>query len=371
MTEVLLKELNNSDIDWMIATGTREEIAAGEVLLQESQSTSNLYLILEGTLTIAVPQAESDPLAAAFSALEGRETTEREIARLSSGELVGEECFLDSRSPATIVRALENSLVLSIPQAQLTQKLQQDVSFAAHFYRAIAILLSNRLRSVVSQLGYRKLAQSSQIREVLFVFGELNDSDIDWIIAAGQREKVPSGTILIHKGRPVDGLYILLNGTMTVSVSDDEANPLAVVFASLDGSESEDISDSSRDIARLLRGDILGEMPFVDDRPPETTVKAAEDSLVLMVPKQQLVVKLNQDVVFASHFYRVIAILLLNRLRDITSRLGYGRRTYEEGQALDERIEYTDELDFDILDHVSLAGARFDWLLKRLNVKGT
>lgn len=365
MTEVLLQELSNSDINWMIATGKREEIAAGEVLLQQSEAANHLYLLLEGTLSIGIPQAESDPLALAFSALEGRETTEREIARIASGELVGEECFLDSRAPFTIVRALEDSLVLAIPQSQIVAKLQQDVSFAAHLYRAIAVLLSNRLRSVVNQLGYSRFAQSSQIREVLFVFGELSDSDIDWIIAAGQREEIPAGKILIHKGRPVDGLYILLNGTMTVSISDHDNNPLAIVFASLDSNE-----DPGREIARLLRGDIAGEMPFVDDRPPETTIKAHEDSLVLMVPKQQLVVKLHQDEVFASHFYRVISILLLNRLRDISSRLGYGRRTYDEGQTLDNNIEYEEELDFNVLDHVSLAGARFDWLLKCLNVKG-
>ena len=365
MTDVLLQELSNSDINWMIATGKREAIAAGEVLLQQSETANSLYLLLEGALTIGIPQAESDPLALAFSALEGRETTEREIARLASGELVGEECFLDSRTPFTIVRALEDSLVLAIPQSQMIAKLQQDVSFAAHLYRAIAVLLSNRLRSVVNQLGYSRFAQSAQIREVLFVFGELSDSDIDWIIAAGQREEIPAGKILIHKGRPVDGLYILLNGTMTVSISDDDNNPLAIVFASLESGE-----DSGREIARLLRGDIAGEMPFVDDRPPETTIKAHEDSLVLMVPKQQLVVKLHQDEVFASHFYRVISILLLNRLRDISSRLGYGRRTYNEDQALDNSIEYEEELDFNVLDHVSLAGARFDWLLKCLNVKG-
>lgn len=366
MTEVLLKELSNSDINWMIATGKRAELAAGEVLIHQDEAAKNLYLVLEGTLSIGIPQAESDPLALAFSALEGRETTDREIARLTSGELVGEECFLDSRTPFTVVRALEDSLILAIPQSQITAKLQQDVGFAAHLYRVIAILLSNRLRSMVNQLGYTRFAQSAQLREVLFVFGELSDSDIDWIVAAGQREEVPAGRILIHKGRPVDGLYILLNGTMTVSISDEENNPLAIVFASLEEANG----DSGREIARLLRGDIAGEMPFVDNHPPETTIKAHEDSLVLMVPKQQLVVKLHQDEVFAAHFYRVISILLLNRLRDISSRLGYGRRVYDAGKALDDSVEYQDEIDFNVLDHVSLAGARFDWLLKRLNVKG-
>lgn len=365
MTEVLLKEFSNSDIDWMIATGRQEEITAGAVLIQPGRPIDALYIVLDGTLTVAVPQAESDPLALAFSALEGRETSEREIARLSSGEMVGEVCFVDSRAPSTTVKTLEKTLVLSIPREQLATKLQQDMTFAAHFYRAIAILLSGRLRYLVSQLGHRRFSQSSPLREVLFVFGELSDSDIDWMIATGCLVKIPAGTVLIHAGRPVDGLYILLDGTMTVFVSEEEHNPLTLAFAALGDGET-----SGREIARLLRGDIVGEMPFVDDYPPATTVKAREDSLVLMIPRQQLVVKLQQDVVFTSHFYRVMAILLADRLQKIAGQLGYGRRIYSQDQALDEAIEYEDELDPNILDHVSLAGARFDWMLRRLRVKG-
>ncbi len=81
MTEVLLKELSNSDIDWMTATGRQEEITAGAVLIQPGKPVDALYIVLDGTLTVTVSQSESDPLALAFSALEGRETLEREIAK--------------------------------------------------------------------------------------------------------------------------------------------------------------------------------------------------------------------------------------------------------------------------------------------------
>ena len=367
MAEVLLKELSNSDINWLIETGHQEEVYAGDVLIEQGHPIDKLYVVLEGTLTVTVPQAESDPLALAFSALEGRETSEREIGRLSSGEVVGEVGLWDSRSPSTTVRALETSLVLSISQQQLATKLQDDVEFAAHFYHAIAILLSERLRELVNQFGHSRFARGSSMRQVFFVFGELSDSDIDWLIAAGHREEIPAGAVLISEGRPVDGLYILLNGGMTVSVCEQERNPLALVFANLDGDGSE---TSDREIARLLRGDIVVEMPFVDEHLPTTTVKAFEDSLVLMIPRQQLAIKLQQDVIFASHFYRMIAIILSDRLRDIVSRVGYGRRVYFEGQTLGEDVEYEDELDLTVLDHAALAGARFDWMLQRLRVKG-
>lgn len=366
MTEVLLKELSNSDIDWMIASGRQEEITAGSVLIEPGRPIDAFYIVLDGTLTVAVPQAESDPLALAFSALEGRETTEREIARLSSGEMVGQVCLLSAQPPYTIVKALENTLVLSIPSQQLAKKLQQDITFAAHFYRVLAILLSARLRHIVTQLGHRRFAQDSPLREVLLVFGELSDSDIDWMIVTGCSVKIPADTVLIRAERPVEGLYILLNGIMKVFVSDEDYNPLTLAFAALGDGDTE---SQDREIGRLFPGDMIGEMPFVDDYPPATTVRAIEDSLVLMIPRQELTVKLQQDVVFASHFYRVMAILLSDRVRQIAAKVGYGRRVYSAEQALDETIEYEDELEPNILDRVSLAGARFDWMLRRLRVK--
>ncbi len=365
MTEVLLRELSNSDIDWIITAGHRQEVSEGAILIQPDQPVEQLYIILEGSLTAGIAQAQGDdPLALAFSALSGSETSEREIARLASGEVIGEECVLGNRPASFLVRALRKSLVLAVPRQQLIAKLQQDISFAARFYRAIAGLLSDRLQYMVSELGNSRFAQGSPIREVLFVFGELSDSDLDWLITAGQREKILAGTPLIQKGRPVNGLYILLDGAMAVSVSDEDQNPLALAFASLEGGEAQ-----GREIARLLQGDIVGEMHFVDARPPATTVKALKDSLVLMIPRQDLNVKLEQDVIFASHFYRVLGILIADRLRGMASRLGYGRRVYSSDQTLNNEVKYADELDFKTLDSLTLAGNRFNWMLMRLNVK--
>jgi bacteriocin-type transport-associated protein len=357
MTEVLLKELSNSDINWMSATGCRQEIAAGTVLVQEGKAADTLHIVLDGTFAVTVSQADNNPLSRAFAAMEGGEISGREIARLSSGEVVGEIPFLGTRPTATTVKAIEKSLVMSIPQEQLAAKLQQDVGFASRFYRAIAILLSDR----ISQLGRSKLVPGQTLRDMLFVLGELNDSDIDWMIATGSRQKLAANTVLIHEGRPVDALYILLGGTMTVSVCEDKRNPLSRAFATLEGNKTE-----SREIARLSRGEIVGETPFIDSRLPSRTVKAIQDSLVLSIPRQQLAAKLQQDVGFASRFYRVIATLLSNRLQGMFSRLGYGRRVYSKGQPLDENVEYEDELDSNVLDSMALAGTRFDWMLSHL-----
>jgi CRP-like cAMP-binding protein len=158
MTEVLLRELSSSDLDWMIATGNQQEVTPGAVIVEQGRALDKLYILLDGSLTMTISQTpgESNPLASAFAALEGGEASGREIAKLFSGEIAGEESLLETRPPITTIRALEKSVLLSIPQQQLATKLQQDVGFAAHFYRVVAVMLSDRLQEVASQLGSRQ-----------------------------------------------------------------------------------------------------------------------------------------------------------------------------------------------------------------------
>lgn len=362
MTEVLLKELSSTDLDWMIATGRQQEVTAGTVLIEQGRAADKLYVLLDGSLTMAISQAqeESNPLASAFALLEGGEFSGREIAKLSSGEIAGEDSLLETRPPATTVRAAQKSLLLSIPRQHLTTKLQEDMGFAAHFYRVVAIMLAERLRRVVNQLEYGKV-QSQSLKEVLFVFGEFSDGDLDWLIAMGRQEEIPTGTVLMKEGRPIDALYIILNGTMKVSVAEGNSNPLALAFETLGLSES-----TEREIARMSKGEIVGETAFVDLGIAPNTVKALENSLVLSIPRQQLTVKLDQDVRFAARFYRAVAALLSDRLRSLVTRIGYGRRTYSTGQVLDNNVEYEDELDLGVMDRMSLAGTKFKWMLGRL-----
>jgi bacteriocin-type transport-associated protein len=360
MTDVLLKELTNSDIDWMLKTGQRLEVQAGEVLLHDNQRSNALYILLEGTLAEFLPQVEDHPLSRAFAAIEGDEATLREITRLSSGAVVGDIPLLRNRPTATLVKVIAPSLMLTISLQLLEAKVKEDAGFAARFYHAIAILFADRLQNIIHQLGRSKLVPAHTLRDVLYVFSELNDSDLDWMIGVGQQQKISSGTVLIHQDAPVDALYILLNGKIAVSVAEDEQNPLTRAFTAI---LDDDIS-SGKEVDRLSRGEMMGETFFVDGRLPLATLTALEDTMILSVPRQQLAAKLQQDLGFAARFYRVVAMLLAERSQELLSRLGYGKRVYRRGLPLNDVTHYEDELDLKILDKVALAGARFDWMLK-------
>lgn len=183
------------------------------------------------------------------------------------------------------------------------------------------------------------------MRKVLFILSELADADVDWMIANGTKASVPAGTVLIREGKPIEVLYVLLEGQ------------LSVTLAVLKGQE----------IARLQSGEILGELSFLDSRPPSADVAAVEDSTVLSIPRAKLTEKLERDSAFAARFYRALGVFLASRLRKSQQRLGYD----ENQRILDDEIEHEDELDPELLDHVALAGARFDWMLKRLRGAST
>jgi CRP/FNR family cyclic AMP-dependent transcriptional regulator len=174
------------------------------------------------------------------------------------------------------------------------------------------------------------------MRKVLFIFGVLNDSDIDWMARSGARRGVRRHEVLIQEGVPIDAIVLLLQGRMGVSVS------------------------GAGEIAQIEAGDFIGEMSLVDSAPPSATVIANVDSVALFLDKQILLRRLAGDHA-ASRFYRALAILLSDRLRATERRIAYGEQDYGLGN---EATRLKDELDPGVLDQLSVAGERFDRLLK-------
>lgn len=182
------------------------------------------------------------------------------------------------------------------------------------------------------------------MRKVLFLFGQLNDDDVEWMLRAGTKRFVPAGGLVIQQDVPGDAVYILLDGRLSVWLKPRQ------------GSEQE--------IARLNAGEIVGEMSFVDARPPSATVKALEDATVFAIQKTALSAKLASDLGFAARFYRALAIYLSTTVRERHRMLGAA-----PGAAPAEDFEDdADELDPNVLDGVYLAGERFDRMVKRVMV---
>ena len=166
-----------------------------------------------------------------------------------------------------------------------------------------------------------------QMEKVLYILGELSDSDVDWLVQVGKKTPVNAGATLIQEGCPVDTLYVLLEGALVVTIS------------ALEG----------RQIAQLACGEVVGEMSFVDAYPPSATVRTLDDSLVLAIPRSALTEKLQSDEGFGCRFYRALAVLLSRRLRGTVQQLS------EQNQASDSGVMSAEQ--------VSIAQTRFERLI--------
>lgn len=131
----ILGILEDEDVDWLVSAGHRQELSTGEVLIREGEPSDAIYLILSGQFVVSLERSPNT-----------------HIARLFSGEVVGEMSFVDHLPPSATVTAVEPAVVLSIAIATLETKLEQDSSFAQRWYRALATLLSVRLRGTVKHL---------------------------------------------------------------------------------------------------------------------------------------------------------------------------------------------------------------------------
>ncbi len=174
------------------------------------------------------------------------------------------------------------------------------------------------------------------MKRVVFILGVLEDEDVDWLIDAGQRRELQPGEVLIREGAACDDIYLILNGSLEVSVA----------------------AISDQPIAQLATGEVVGEMSFVDGQPPSATVTALEPGIVLAISCSQLRHKLQQDMWFASRFYRALAILLSSRLRSTVKHL-QGEHWRPVAGLNDAGID-------EMGDMLSMGSIRFDWMLKRL-----
>lgn len=181
------------------------------------------------------------------------------------------------------------------------------------------------------------------MKRVLFILGLLADTDIEWLVVAGQKRKLSEGEALVTEGVALDALFIMLDGRLAVIIQKD-GQPL--------------------EVDTIGAGEVVGEVSLLDSRPPTATVTCKEAAVVLQVSHLALQAKLDTDEGFAARFFRALAVFLAHRFRHRVSGLGYAG-----SQELDEKTRSPDEIDVSVLDNVVLAGARFRWMLDRLKSK--
>ena len=102
------------------------------------------------------------------------------------------------------------------------------------------------------------------MRKVLYILGQLDDTDVEWLANNGRREKLAKGTVLIENGKVSEYLYIVIDGRLAV------------------------VLPNGFRLAEVGVGEILGEISLVISSPPTASVVVEEDCVVLAVGQLKL-----------------------------------------------------------------------------------
>ena len=181
------------------------------------------------------------------------------------------------------------------------------------------------------------------MKKVLYIFGQLSDTDVDCLINNGELETIPANQILIRKGKSVQYLYIVLDGRFAIMAGKND----------------------DKKIAELSSGEIIGEMSFIDSAPPVVTVISEMKSEVYAISRRKLDDRIKDDQGFGFRLMKSISLFLADRLRSTTSLFGYG----DINKLEEDDVISMDELDSMVFDNVSIAGERFSRMLSKMQHK--
>ena len=96
--------------------------------------------------------------------------------------------FVDTRPPSATVTAKDDSVLLAIPREELEDKLSDDRDFAARFYKALAVYLSQQVRRDLKLFGLGVEIDTEQLdQEAEDELDELDDTVLDAVHLAGAR----------------------------------------------------------------------------------------------------------------------------------------------------------------------------------------
>jgi CRP/FNR family transcriptional regulator, cyclic AMP receptor protein len=126
--------LSDADMLWMLSVGKLRLLKQGEKLVSAGKALTDIYFITGGRLGVVLDDGTR-------------------VAYLHQGDVVGEMSFIEREPPVVSVIAEEPTEILVIPRKLILDKFDAEPLFAARFYRALAIFLSERLRDTTAAVS--------------------------------------------------------------------------------------------------------------------------------------------------------------------------------------------------------------------------
>jgi len=134
-------------------------------------------------------------------------------------------------------------------------------------------------------------------RELLrSIFTGLDDSQIARLLVAGRFNDIAKGTTLAEENKPLDTLFFICAGNVNVTVA-------------------------GRKVARLEKGNFVGEIAFLTEKPATATVVADENVRALVFERDELNQFFRHEAEVAGLIYQLLGRELANKLKVTNIRI--------------------------------------------------
>jgi len=145
-----------------------------------------------------------------------------------------------------------------------------------------------------------KEVSGSELIQDIFLFKNLNFSEAHELAKICQREKFGQGEVIIEENSLGQALFIIEAGEVKVVKGEGR---------------------SAREITRLGRGELFGEMSLIENELTSASVIAGNEVSVLVIHRPQFEELLEKDLSLALKVYKSFCHTLSERLRKTTAEL--------------------------------------------------
>lgn len=133
------------------------------------------------------------------------------------------------------------------------------------------------------------------------LFSDFDWKDIQALAAYVQCYQVAAGTVVFNEGDAGSYMCLLVKGEVDILKTDHEGNP--------------------RRIVNVTRGKTIGEMSIIDGEPRSATCVSSQDSVLLLLTKENYQRIIKEKPVLAVHILAKLAKLMSQRLRGASGQL--------------------------------------------------
>src|SRR5262245_44991757 len=108
----ILTKLSDDDVEWLSLAGERQWLEIGTTLIRAGEPVEALIFVLEGQVAVSIAGLG-------------------EVARLGSGEILGEMSLVDESPPSATVTVVAPTQILAVDKQRLVDRLESNAAFAA------------------------------------------------------------------------------------------------------------------------------------------------------------------------------------------------------------------------------------------------